>query len=63
MLLDKVSIDIEIRQDPERLRPSDVPVLLGDNTKFSGKTGWQPEIPFEKTLEDLLNYWRDNIKP
>jgi GDP-4-dehydro-6-deoxy-D-mannose reductase len=61
MLLAKVSIDIEIKQDPERMRPSDVPVLLGDNTKFCQKTGWKPEIPFEKTLEDLLKYWRDRI--
>ena len=62
MLLDRVSIKIEIKQDPERMRPSDVPVLLGDNSKFCEKTGWKPKIPFEKTLEDILDYWRENIK-
>ncbi len=43
------------------MRPSDVPVLLGDNSKFVAKTGWKPEIPFKKTMEDLLNYWRERV--
>ena len=42
---------IEIRQDAPRLRPSDVPILLGDCTKFKEKTGWQPKIPFETTIK------------
>ncbi len=49
---------IEVRQDPARLRPSDVPILLGDHSKFSAVTGWQPTIPFETTLADMLEYWR-----
>jgi GDP-4-dehydro-6-deoxy-D-mannose reductase len=49
---------IEVRQDPARLRPSDVPILLGDNSKFVKATGWQPTIPFEQTLRDMLAYWR-----
>ncbi|MDO8470500.1 MAG: GDP-mannose 4,6-dehydratase [bacterium] len=53
--------NIEVRQDAERMRPSDVPVLLGDNTKFRETTGWNSEIPFEKTMEDLLNYWRERV--
>jgi len=52
---------IKIKEDPDRLRPSDVPVLIGDNSKFVKQTGWHPEIPFEKTLEDLLNYWREKV--
>ena len=52
---------IKIVKDPARMRPSDVPVLLGDCTKFKKKTGWKPEIPFEKTIEDLMNYWRNLI--
>jgi len=51
--------DIQIRNDPERMRPSDLKVLIGDNTKFCEKTGWKPQIPIDKTLEDLLNYWRE----
>lgn len=50
--------DIKIEQDSSRMRPSDVPILLGDCSKFKKQTGWQAEIPFEKTMEDLLNYWR-----
>lgn len=54
-------IKIKIKQDPTRMRPSDVPILIGDNSKFVEKTGWKPEIPFEKTLGDLLNYWRERV--
>ncbi len=61
ILLGFSSIDIEVRQDPSRMRPSDVLVLRADNTKFRTLTGWSPEIPLEKTLEDLLNYWRDRV--
>jgi len=57
-LLGFSDVKIEIRTDPERLRPSDVEILLGDYGKFREATGWQPEIPFERTMEDLLNYWR-----
>lgn len=52
--------NIEVRQAQERMRPSDVPVLLGDCSKFRKDTGWQPKIAFEKTLEDTLNYWRES---
>jgi len=64
-LLDKLlamsNKDIEVRQDPKKLRPSGVPLLLGDPTKFKGTTGWKPEIPFEKTLQDTLDYWRKGL--
>lgn len=59
LLLSFSNVRIEVRQDPSRLRPSDVEILLGDYQKFHRKTGWKPEIPFEKTMEDLLNYWRN----
>ncbi|MBI5229135.1 GDP-mannose 4,6-dehydratase [Candidatus Micrarchaeota archaeon] len=62
MLLSMSKAEVEVRQDPERMRPSDTAILLGDCTKFKKKTGWKPEIPFEKTLEDLMNYWRERIK-
>ena len=57
-LLGLTKVKIEVRQDPARLRPSDVPILLGDNSKFVKATGWQPTIPFEKTLADMLEHWR-----
>ncbi len=61
MLLAMTDVPIEIRQDPARMRPSDVPVLQGDNTKFVKATGWLPSIPFEQTLGDILNYWRERV--
>ncbi|UCF04295.1 MAG: GDP-mannose 4,6-dehydratase [bacterium] len=58
MLIELCGLDIEVRTDPDRMRPSDVPVLEGDNSVFSNDTGWKPEIPFEDTLKDLLEFWR-----
>ena len=49
---------IKIEHDPSRNRPSDIPILVGDNSKFCQETGWKPKIPFEQTLADLLAYWK-----
>lgn len=61
ILLSLSKIKVKIRQEKSRMRPSDVPILLGDCTKFKQITGWKPEITFEKTMEDLLNYWRERV--
>lgn len=61
ILLSMSDIDIEVRQDPARMRPSDVEILLADTTKFTTLTGWKADIPLEKTLKDLLDYWRESI--
>jgi GDP-4-dehydro-6-deoxy-D-mannose reductase len=61
ILLSLTATRVEVREDPDRLRPSDVEILLGDCTRFQRATGWQPTIPFEVTLKDLLDYWRDRI--
>ena len=61
MLIGMAKIPIEIRTDPSRMRPSDVPLLLADTTKFREATGWAPEIPFEQTLQDTLDYWRGKV--
>jgi GDP-mannose 4,6-dehydratase len=53
--------EIKIEVDPELLRPSDVTLQIPDISKFQNETGWTPEIPFEKTMIDLLNYHRVNI--
>lgn len=58
LLLSKSKKKIEVKVDKTRLRPSDVQVLHGDCSKFRNQTGWKPEIPFEQTMEDLLDYWR-----
>ena len=53
--------EIEVKKDPKRPRPSDVEVLQGDCSKFKEKTGWSPKIPFEETMKDLLDYWREKV--
>lgn len=62
MVISHANMKIEVKEDPARLRPSDVPLLLGDYTKFHQATGWKPEIPFSKTLSDIMNYWREMIR-
>ena len=54
--------DIKIVTDPERLRPIDANLQVPNTNKFFKHTGWKPEIPFDKTMSDLLDYWRDQIK-
>lgn len=61
ILLSQSKVKVKIKKDPSRMRPSDVPVLLGDCKKFRETTGWKYEIPFEKTMKDLLNYWRERV--
>lgn len=53
---------IRIKQDPELVRPTSVPRLIGDTRKFRKLTGWKPKMPFQKILEDTLEYWRDFVK-
>lgn len=59
ILLSYSLIKPKIKRDPSRLRPSDVPILLGDCSRFRKLTSWKPEIPFTKTMLDLLSYWRE----
>ena len=54
--------NIEIVIDPERLRPIDADLQVPNIEKFKKHTGWSPEIKFEDTMNDLLNYWRDKVK-
>jgi GDP-4-dehydro-6-deoxy-D-mannose reductase len=60
-LLGMSSARIEIRQDPSKMRPSDVLTLLGDSEKFHRKTGWTARFSFDETLQDVLAYWRNKI--
>ncbi len=53
--------NIKTVQDPAKLRPFDDPIFLGDNTKLR-YLGWQPKVPLEKTLLDILEYWRKEVK-
>jgi len=58
-LLSRARVPIRIRVDAARLRPNDVPLLLGDPTRIQTELGWQPEIPLDRTLDDLLDDWRN----
>jgi GDP-mannose 4,6-dehydratase len=53
---------IAIETEQSRLRPIDADLQVPDISKFSGHTGWKPEISFEKTMQDLLGYWRDRTR-
>lgn len=53
--------DIVVETDPERLRPIDADLQVPNTTKFTSHTGWSPEISFEETMRDLLDYWRDRV--
>jgi GDP-4-dehydro-6-deoxy-D-mannose reductase len=57
-LLSHARVRVSVEVDPERLRPSDNPVVVGNHARLSADTGWQPRIPIERTLADLLEYWR-----
>lgn len=60
-LIELSGADVTVEVDPTRLRPSDVEILIGDSTKFRQETGWEPRIPFDQTLSDLLDYWRERL--
>lgn len=62
LLRAQVSMPIEVEVDPEKLRPVDVPVLVGDHGKLTAATGWQPQIPMAQTLADILAEQRAAIR-
>ena len=52
---------VRVEVDPDRLRPLDADIQVPTTTKFNRATGWEPVIPFEQTMRDLLQYWRDRV--
>ena len=54
--------DVKVEADPDRLRPIDADLQIPDTSKFTKHTGWTPKIPFEKTMQDLLDYWRHRVR-
>ena len=53
--------EIEIQIDATRIRPIDADLQVPDTTKFNSHTGWKPEISFEQTMSDLMDYWRNQV--
>ncbi|MBI5960283.1 MAG: GDP-mannose 4,6-dehydratase [Chloroflexi bacterium] len=60
-LLSYSTAQIEVRHDPALMRPVDVPRRVGDASKLRQRTGWEPIIPFEQSLLDILNDWRQRF--
>lgn len=58
ILLSFARARVRVETDPARLRPSDTPVVHGSHARITAETGWEPVIPIEQTLSDLLDYWR-----
>jgi GDP-4-dehydro-6-deoxy-D-mannose reductase len=61
LFVSKARVKIEIKQDPSRFRPNDTPVVLGDRSRIQNDTGWEPTIPLEQTVVDLLAHWRQQV--
>jgi GDP-4-dehydro-6-deoxy-D-mannose reductase len=57
-LVSRSRVPVRIEIDPDRMRPNDVPSIVGDYTRLERATGWRPEVSFDRTLDDLLDYWR-----
>lgn len=52
---------IDVRTDPNKIRPVDVPIIEADITKLNQLTGWRPQIPLEQTIRETLDYWRASV--
>jgi GDP-4-dehydro-6-deoxy-D-mannose reductase len=61
MVVERGTVPVTVTVDPARLRPVDEPILMGDNTKLRAATGWQPEVAVETIVDELLEYWRQQI--
>lgn len=60
-LLSQAQLPVTYEIDPDRMRPSDEPSIVGSNEKLTKDTGWNPAIPIEETLETILAYWRNQV--
>jgi GDP-4-dehydro-6-deoxy-D-mannose reductase len=58
-LASRSRVPVRIEIDPARMRPSDAPSLVGDSSRLTRATGWQPAVTFDQMLDDLLDYWRN----
>jgi GDP-4-dehydro-6-deoxy-D-mannose reductase len=61
MLLEMSRAKIEVRVEPTKVRPLDIPVLVGDCSRLRMLTGWEPRIPLDQTLRDVLEWWRERL--
>ncbi len=59
--LSLIKDELKVEVDQERIRPIDADLQIPDTSKFENHTGWKPQIPYEKTISDLLDFWRDQV--
>ncbi|WP_295084244.1 GDP-mannose 4,6-dehydratase [Ruminococcus sp.] len=57
-LISMAKVQIEVRQDPARMRPSDTPVVRGNHDKLTSHTGWNPKMNLDEIIKDALDFWR-----
>jgi GDP-4-dehydro-6-deoxy-D-mannose reductase len=57
-LIARSRVPVRVELDPNLLRPTDAPVFVGDASRLRAATGWEPEIGFDRMLDDLLAFWR-----
>ena len=58
MIEEEIGHKLEIKVDPELLRPTDEKIIVGDVTKLKRDTGWSQQIPMKQTIADMMEYWR-----
>jgi GDP-4-dehydro-6-deoxy-D-mannose reductase len=61
-LINKSKVAVHVRVDAARFRPNDIPMLVGDPSRIRDEIGWTPSIPLEQTLDDMLEYWRGQMR-
>ena len=61
-LIGFTGMEIRVMQDPARMRGADTPSIVSDCSKLRALTGWRTEIPFENSLRDVLDYWREQVR-
>jgi GDP-4-dehydro-6-deoxy-D-mannose reductase len=60
-LLSLSRVEVAVHQDPERMRPSEVPEVICDASRLRAETGWETTIPFSQSMEDIMEYWRERV--
>lgn len=61
-LIEISGLDVIVEQDPNRMRPSDIPIFQGDYSKIQGKFGWRPAYDVKDTLKDVYEYWLSELR-
>lgn len=61
VILENSKADIQVEVDKTRFRPVDVPIIEANIDKINQLTGWNPQIPLIRTIQDTLDYWRDSV--